>query len=295
MGAVIENVVQAAEAANLSTFAWQYTTSPSGDGLHIRIEFDPQTLLANGLTDHPLFGRHTNRGAYRSQPIGNNVFSAIEPMVEGTARILALTKTPLVKKAAKLIGKASEARFQTREIHEWLGHSLRFTQEDACRGDGLDVATLNLPPGGSLMLRATKDWNTMARLNVIGAYKLFALVEAMAVSKAPALLAIIGPGGQEGCFTAGRLIQRAWIYLNSQGVAVHPYYVLPDQMERLTSGLVPDKLRRSVQELADQAKGMFSLAKDERLHMMLRIGLPRAKAVRSRRLPLTSVCTLQEQ
>ena len=187
---------------------------------------------------------------------------------------------------------ASRVRFQTQEIHEWLGDALRFTPAEVARGDGLDVAALEVPPGGKTLLRIIKDWRRLALLNKIGAYKLLARIEAAEIRKAPAMLLITGADDAPGALAAGRLLERAWLMLAGAGVAAHPYYVVPDQLQRARLGSVPPSLTETVSQVSAAAAGLLD-SPERTLHMVLRLGYPKCTVVRSRRLPLEAVTTVQ--
>jgi hypothetical protein len=197
---------------------------------------------------------------------------------------------------AKLVRDASAARFQTEEIHRWLGRSLRFTPAEVERGDGLDVATLMLPPGAMALLRFSLDWPRMAAMNRLGAYKLFAGLEAAMLTRSAALVAVVGPAEQCGdILAAGRLMERLWIALNAAGLAVHPYFVLTDQLYRLRSNRVPAELRPAVEAIAGDVAALLG-SSESTIWMLLRVGHPKvANPVRSRRLPIEATLTIRDR
>ena len=108
---------------------------------------------------------------------------------------------------------------------------------------------------------------------------------------APAVVAIIGTTDRQGTIDAGRLLGRVWSHLNSRGIAVHPYYVVADQLARLREGTVPAKLVPQAERIRNESARLFGLGPDETLHMLLRIGYPTREAPSSRRLPLEQVFT----
>jgi len=189
-----------------------------------------------------------------------------------------------------MIALASRVRFQTQEIHEWFGDVLRFTPEEVARGDGLDVAALEVPPGGKTLLRIIKDWRRLAILNKIGAYKLLAAIEAAEIRKAPAMLLITGTDVATEVLAAGRLLERAWLMLAGAGVAAHPYYVVPDQLQRARLGSVPPGLTETVSQVSAAVAELLD-SSQRTPHMILRLGYPQRTVVRSRRLPLEAVTT----
>ncbi|HKX83120.1 MAG TPA: hypothetical protein VJL58_02780 [Pyrinomonadaceae bacterium] len=164
---------------------------------------------------------------------------------------------------------------------------MRFTVAEARRGDGLDVRTLALPPGGKAFLRIIKDWNRLAILNRFGCYKFLAHLEAKSLADAASVAVIIGPHDGSDILDAGTLLERAWIYLNSKGLAVQPYYVVTDQIQRLKADKVTGHLLPRVLELNSAVRKFLN--SDISVHMLIRIGYPRALPIRSMRLPLEKV------
>jgi len=236
---------------------------------------------------HALFTRHTNRHAYAKTPVPDATLAQLAGLREQAARIMLIRQAEEIRELAALTEAASRARFRTAEIHEWFAASLRFTPEEAAPGDGLDVRTFDLPLGGVALLRYIAPWHRLERLNRIGAYRLLAAIEGAPIGKAPLLVAIVA----EDSFSAGRLMQRAWIQLNAQGLAAQPYYVIPDQIQRLHAGTVPEPLRESVRAIDADVRSLLELSTTETLRMILRVGRPTRDAIRSLRLPLERVMT----
>lgn len=291
IGGVMENISQAAEFRGLSL---------DMTSLHNTLDF-PASYVSIGIPDaetndeqiekHPLFLRHTNRFSFTKKPIPGAAINALTRLTEGNARIAVFEQRSAIKKIASSIYKASKVRFQTQEVHEWLGKSLRFSEQAVQKADGLDVRTLDLPPGGKHFLRFISDWNHMKALNKLGIYHLLARIDSRPVSQAPAVISFIAPSDPKSALDTGRLLTRAWIYLNSLGIAAHPYYVVSDQLDRLSKNLVPDHLHGQVETIKGGCEELFELNDGETLHMLLRIGYPTLKPPRSLRLPLQRVFT----
>ena len=291
IGGAIENVVQAADSLDLPVKVDLLESSQASLGQYANITCPDKSVDASNLNQHPLVHRHCNRFPFKKEQIPANCNQQLLSLVEGDARIAVYNHPETSADIAQLIRAASEIRFQTKEVHEWLGRSLRFTKEDVKKADGLDIRTLGLPPGGKLFLKFISEWKRMSALNRVGAYKLLASIDAQLIKQAPALIAIIAPKGVSGFLDAGRLLTRAWIYLNSQGVAVHPYYVITDQLTRLREGGIPEALMGQAESIELQSSKFFELSGQETLCMLLRVGCPTKQAPRSLRLPLERVFT----
>ena len=286
LGCVIENLAQAAAAIGLPFDA--AAVNADAEQPWARLVVDPVAAIPADARSLPLFSRHTNRFPFAASRLPPSLLAWASAQREHSAGCLVWQDRLNIRTLARLVRLASEARFQTQEIHEWLAQSLRFTPDEVARGDGLDVATLHLPPGGRRMLRATRDWRRMRLFNRFGAYKGFARAEAAAVGKAPALLAILAPDAPGSAIAGGRLLERIWIEFNRLGVAVQPYFVITDQLYRLQCGSVPPRLVALVDKMKQGLDAM--LGNDERrMIILLRAGRPKVQPPRALRLPLGAI------
>ncbi|XSG84307.1 MAG: nitroreductase family protein [Methylohalobius sp. ZOD2] len=291
-GTVIENLVQAAQHADMDTHSWEFLIPTNGQRCFLKIPAPTRDLEAVEIPKTSR-KRHTNRGKFARTPLSNEIISEIAQHQEGDIRVLVFSDPTAIRRLARLIRFASELRFQTKEVHRWLAQSLRFTETEIARGDGLDVNTLNLPPGGKALSKFLADWRRMAWLNRFGAYKFLAWVEAAQFTQAGAGVAIVGQDrGNAAWLNAGRLLERLWLSLNAHNLAVHPYFVLADQLHRLETGHPPPSLRLDAERLTQQTREFFD-SSDETLFMLLRVGKAKKPVRRSRRLPLGTILVLK--
>ena len=286
MGAVVENLSQACTHLGLlEAMQTGQAGITSGEFCRIRLREAP----AGQAAVLPLFARHTNRFGYRKTRLPVSLKESISSQSQGDASVRWIESSAVIGEIGKLVERASRVRFQTREIHDWFSNSLRFTREQVLSGDGLDVATFDLPPGGKLLLKAiTARWSNMALFNAVGGYRFLASLEASSINKAGAVLAILAPGTAQGGLDAGRVMERIWIALNAAGCGVQPYYVVSDQIIRLERDRVPLAHRDAISAL----KAGLQTAIPDRgvgtVHMFLRVGEPLKCATLARRLPIAA-------
>lgn len=293
IGALSENLIQAAATLDLK-LDWTLPNSlDTQNPVYFQATIEQEGATITATTDTvPLFKRHTNRLPYRNKPLAGGCISLVKSLTQDSARILVFEDKPVIQQITELVRSASEIRFQTQEVHEWLAKSLRFNTKNTVQyGEGLDVATLDLPPGGRLFLRWISDWQRMNWLNKLGAYKAMALIDSQPVGKAPTLIAVVGPTQFRDTLAAGKLMNRVWIALNEQNIAVHPYYVVADQLQRRQANIVPSHLAKQADAIFDQAQQLFQFDDNEALHMLFRVGYPIKTPVKSKRLPLETVCS----
>lgn len=284
IGGVVENLEMALAANGVrGEWRWNDGAQPYGE-----LVLD-QPLPAAFVAPEGPARRHTNRLPYRAAPLPAALLDSIGAQREGANRVLLLQDPAARKRLVRLVRLASEARFCNRDLHRWLFGSLRHTPEQVAQGDGLDMNALGLPPGGRGMLGFMSDWKRMSALNRIGAYKLLALSEVGLLSAAPALLCVVGGSQRHDMFDAGRLLTRVWTQLNLGGVAVQPYYVVTDQLNRLHAGTLAAGFEAKIGAAERELHALLGPAEGEMLHMILRLGLPKREPVRSRRLPLAQV------
>ncbi|RMG28713.1 MAG: hypothetical protein D6721_07755, partial [Gammaproteobacteria bacterium] len=238
-----------------------------------------------------LRARHTNRAPYRRDRLPPALAARIRS--QGTERVQVhwIEDRVKIRHLGRLVGRAARLRYRDEGLHRWLAHSLRFSAEAAERGEGLDVRTLHLPPGGRQVLRLVCDWRRMRWLNALGADRMLGAFEGFELVRCGALVAIgtPAPPALEDWVAAGRVLERVWLELNAAGVAVHPSFVLPDLLHRLATTAVPAALEAAARDVAAAFRaawpdGGFPC-------MLLRTGYARSPAVRARRLPLERILT----
>ncbi len=294
VGAIIENLLQAADHLGVNIELQELSENEIKSGSYYKIRLSQYDLSSpsQNLHSHPIFRRHTNRFSFNNRKLTDELSGWIAQEQEQSAHTRVIVTREGIREIADLVRIASEIRFQTREVHEWLGNSLRFSLDEVNRGDGLDIQTLDLPPGGGMFLKFIAEWRRMSFLNKFRAYKLLSIIDSAPVGKAHALVSISSPLENQQIIAAGRLLTRVWIRLNEEGVAVHPYYVIPDQLVRIQQKQVPENLLSQALELAHRTDETFGLdTGSEQLRMVLRVGYPRKKPKRSKRLPLERVFT----
>ncbi|NOQ77105.1 MAG: hypothetical protein GQ475_04840 [Methylococcaceae bacterium] len=292
MGAALENIKQITNTLNIAIEIDLCQKIDLASPCYFKVHFG-QTNVDKEIETVPfsVFNRHTNRFSYSSKPLSTEILHALKNMSLNHVRVHVITDKADIKRMTHLVRMASEIRFKTKEVNEWLGKSLRFGNDADKTKDGLDVATLDLPPGGSLFLRLICNWKRMQFLNLFGTYITMSFIDSAPVKKAPALIAITAPSSIKSTLEAGQLMEKVWIELNKQGIAVHPYYVICDQLNRRKLNIIPKGLEKKADKIASDVQDFFQFKEDETLQMLFRVGIPEKKALRSQRLPFSDIST----
>jgi len=295
LGAVIEAIVAACEEQGIAYALNTDVSSSLGLTQYACFTFDDTVSENFTLKNSRLYLRHTNRFAYKTDQVDTAKVNALidDTLIKSTTKINWTDSKATISEVTKLIKSASEIRFQTPEVHEWLMKSLRFDQRLE-HEDGLHISTLDLPPMGSSFMRFIAPWRRTNTLNKLGMYRLMASIEAQPIAKAPGIMAIICSNNVEVQLQAGRDLFTIWLGLNKLGLAVHPYFVITDQITRLHDDVVPNHLVAQASALEEQTRKTFNLTEDESLCMLFRVGYPQKQAIRSKRLNLTDVVTIED-
>ncbi len=253
--------------------------------------------------------RHTNRRPYSTRPIepaelaqlAQTALATQEP--DGRFQVAWLTDRNHIGRFAKLVARCDRLRFEYPAFHAELFKQLRFRPSEAEQtGDGLDVRTLELPPGGALALRMLKPWPVMRIWKALGGTRLLAFPSRVSVlrSGAVGLVAFRSrddratsetsssplEAWREDCLIAGAIFQRLWLKASQLGLALQPLGSLPLFFARLNrldgEGLTPSD-QQTVQHLQNQYQNLVPHLSSHTLGMAFRIGNAKPPKYRSRR------------
>lgn len=282
MGAVIENILQAADWVNIRVKYQSDLDIATGHCATFTVLTTLQALPDNAL-DAPLFKRGTNRLPFANKRPPERIMDLVKKLDPDNQHIRIFDTQKEISKWAEWVRMASEIRFQTPDIHEWFGQSLKFTPTELASCEGLDVRSLGLPAPGLMILKATRTWRRMKCLNHIGMYKLIARLEASNITKAPTLVGFFAPLNAENALAIGRLIERTWILLCEHNISVQPYFVITDQMFRSKQGMASPQLMAAIDRLATTLNAEYP---QNFVYLLFRIGYCDQQTIRSPRRPV---------
>jgi len=150
MGGVLENMLQGA-----SENRWPVSVTLFPRSKNVRYAaIEPLDVAAEpARTESSLFQRHTNRFPYRKEGIESRIMRELHDLGEGGAHLKIFEEKEQINDLSRLVESASQIRFQTREVHEWLGKSLRFSPEEIRNHPRLETDAVielvwRLPPAG---------------------------------------------------------------------------------------------------------------------------------------------------
>lgn len=278
VGALLENLQQAAHEAQIpismevSSFE-EFEMTGTYATVYVA-DFEKSVVEEN--LSHPLFKRKTNRSPYLKNRFTQLDEEDLNQLVWGMAKVKLLTNSQSIKKVGQQICKATELRFQTKECHQWLMGSLRFTESSA-KEEGLNVKSLQIPKVGEWILQFLSPWKRMQVFNFFGGYHILAWVEAYRAKKTNTYLAFISNQDFKAQIRCGQAMERVWIELTRRGLSVHPYFVTTDMSIRLSSQQLAPKLLPKAQDITKEMNQLLQVNHNEMNAIIFRVGYERER------------------
>lgn len=298
IGAAIENAVVAAAERGHAVELCQF---PIPDRPDVVARLDLVPAVAAGLReDARLFpfvaARTTNRRAGVRSRIPDADRAALEAAARERGGVLELADDP--RHLAELAQVAAESeRIYVTALASQAAGELRLDPADASRGDGIDLATLELDPAASALLRVATRPDVAAALRAIeGGQSLGEpLRRAIAEGTSAAGLLWVEGDGTESSLAAGRALQRVWLTATSLGLAFQPVagpLALMGALQRGTaSGILSEAERATVQEMLPRLQACFPGFGRAMPAMVFRLFEAPPPSARAVRLPLRCIAT----
>ncbi len=205
-----------------------------------------------------------------------------------------VTERRSIRALAFLIAATDRIRFEYQSFHEELYRQLRFTAAEAEHTrDGLDLRTLEIPPGTGTLLRLLRPWKRMQRLNRLGLSRLLTLPSAVSVWRSGAIGAITVANPEPQSFLqSGRGFQRLWLTAQQQGLALQPLGSLPiflGHMKLLGGRHLSLTHQSKLTAIEQQFRKLLPSFDQLTLTIMFRVGSAASPQIRSLRRPVPSV------
>jgi hypothetical protein len=236
----------------------------------------------------PFLERHTNRFPYKKGGVSMDSLRsiAIDPSFPAL-RVDWITNPKKIDGLAHYVGALSRERFLDRDQHESLMQSLRYSETEIGSGDGLDINTLHLPPGGKMFMRWITPWDRAQTLHGLGSARLMAATERNAFRTCGAVCVISSGPSDRDTLDAGAMMVDVWKELNQLGLAVQPCYVLsPGSLGgSLESSQTLDRTTLSALRESgfSNVRSLLSISSPSYVHMVLKVGIPRHAVKRALR------------
>lgn len=296
LGAAIENLVLEASRHDLRT-AVRFAADPFRRG----DEFEPVATVHWSESARPdrlseyISARTTNRRPYEPTALTIPELSELTDAIqEPGCHVAWRTTRNDIRQLARMVMTADRIRFECRSFHDELHAMLRYGHAEArAAGDGLELASLEIPRIAWPLLRWLRPWPRMQQMNRVGFSRLFARNSIVQIRRSGAIGALFveRPGGF-GFLNAGRALQRIWLTATRMQLAFQPVGALPLFLRRLAvfgeSAFEPHHAR-ALSRARDEFEHLFPEAQDRVATILFRVGRCPPPSARSFRYKIEEI------
>jgi hypothetical protein len=295
VGAVIENMVIAAShvgrRADVRLCESVQEDSASEPLPVAELQFLGETD-PDPLNDY-LATRCTNRKLYSKRSVDGPTleYLAEELRSFSEVRLDWIIDRSRIKQFAKLVMKSDRYRFEYEPFHAEIFRQLRFTRQEVEQTrDGLDVRTLELPPGGASMISMLGTWKRMQWVNRLGLGRALTIPSWLSVRRSGFLGVLSIPHPCQQLFVeSGRALQRLWLALDAKDLGMCPLGSLPvfiAHMEQLNGTKLHQRHQQLSVQLKERLHQLVPATRDRTLTMLLRAGHTKRPEIQSLRRPV---------
>jgi hypothetical protein len=285
VGAALENLLRAAES-----LGWSTELEEPGDSACavVRLsDFHRNTAVI----DPAIAARVTNRRPYDGRPLPPEVIAELRrrtPQLNGV-RTHWIHERDRIRLLASLIGRADALMLGEPSMRRAFLENVRFDASwDAEVEQGLPLASLELSAAdrvGLRMMRRIPNW----LLKAAGVrHKFFAAARKLVASASGLCVVVEEHGTPQSEVLAGRALQRAWLALTAQGLAVQPMMslaILESVVCRGSAELLASLGREKAVALAEELRASAPEIGGGNTAFIMRFGFAPPPTARTGRLP----------
>lgn len=228
LGAALENVHLQSEALGLKDEAEIFPLNDVPE-LIAAVRFAgaavPATEDAVDLAAH-LYTRSTNRRVGERQKLDEGFYTQLQETISSTAEISIFytQEQSDLDELAEIIAECDKVRLLNESGHEEFYHEIRWTREEAeSTKDGVSIDNVDISQSEIAGFKVAGDWKAVELLAQWDKGNAFKKLSTKAVKNASGIIVFTIPEfTHEKLITAGRAVQKAWIFANQQGIAIHP-------------------------------------------------------------------------
>jgi len=304
VGAAVENACIVAREHGYSPHV-EYFAHPGESEIPATSEPVAIIKFASGGTSDPLAthlaARCTCRKFYSTNPVAECSLQAIGQAAGEFPQVQLdwVTDHKQIRSIARIIAASDRIRFEYEPFHNELFRQLRFSVAEADRTrDGLDLRTLELPPGAGLLLKALSPWSRMKWVHRLRLGSLLTLPSALAVRRSGALgvLSVSEPTTEQSLM-GGRAFERIWLAAQAEGLALQPLGSLPiffAHLQQYKGRKLCHRHEQSVHTLLERFQEIVPQGGGRTMNILFRLGHSAPPSFRSLRRTVKDVLHLPE-
>ncbi len=299
LGAAVENASIAARQMGYEPSV-EYASSADRSAIENGSQPAVTMIFTPGGRPDPLYGqleaRCTCRKLYSTRPVAEKSLATLADAGKEFSDVQLdwITDRSRIRSLARVMAASDRIRFEYEPFHNELFRQLRFTVDEAERSrDGLDLRTLELPPGAGLMLRPLGSWSRMKWVHRLGLGRLLTAPSALSVCKSGAIgvLSVAEPTST-GFLQGGRVFERTWLTAQAEELALQPLgslSIFSAHLRILDGQKLSPQHKQRIGRLLDRFEELAPNATGRTLLILFRLGQSATPRHRSLRRPAEEV------
>lgn len=201
---------------------------------------------------------------------------------------------------AQLVGIGNRIRFEFQPFHQEFYNNVRITADEVAKTrDGLDLATLQLPPGVATIMAMLKKWPRMKVANWLG-FSHGVARQAAAEMRCSGAIGIltVDAATSESFLNGGRALQRLWLAATAAKLGFHPAAALAVFLayaERTNGARLLPKHQRMAEDMQQRFCRLYPQLAGRTVQMVFRVGHAKQPKARSLRRQVEDVLELSNE
>lgn len=300
IGAVIENMVVAAQALNYEPDVW-LAPNPKDNACVAKISLKNKRNETLDPYKVSLFAaitkRKTNRRPYALGSVSleqqNRLIKAAKEVHTKTDLQMVREKKE-IRRSAKLLSYNDRLLFQNKALHDGLYPYFRWSEKEMQqKKSGLYVKTLQISWIEVIGLWLMRSWLFLKFLHLLRVPSLIAFKSSLVYARSGAFGVISMPTNSARAFIeGGRIFQRVWLEATTMGLSIQPLFGFAVFAQRVASeefSVFSKAEQEQIMQITNELKKMFFVG-DRTMVMLFRIGTadePSAESVKKKVAELT--------
>lgn len=276
-GASIENMVIAARHLGYQT---QVSLFPDADKQELvaTVEVAKSEAQVDPLYQ-AIFERNTNRFQFTQAEVTEEMLHTLSSSVKNidSIKLSLVSQKDKINQLSKELMVNDRLVFERKDIHHFLFEKIRWNKKQIEETrDGMPVETLGLNPVERLTFPLMRFWGFVKMNNYLGLSRIIGLKCWWNCRNASILGMVSIKGNDKLAFVqGGRAVQRVWLEVTRQGLALQPIIGLTLLINRLKQQQLQDFSEQHAQMVSKAAYSlpeMFGINESETLIMGFRAG-----------------------
>jgi len=295
IGAAVENMLRTAEQNGWNVKAEE------GEGQTVAVLQVEDVQKINDLKiDSAIIARTSNRRVYDKSSVSKEVLSKLEkssPEIEGV-RTQWIVDRKRIDKLASLIGRSDALMFSAPEVRRSFLKNIVFNVEQGTKVNfGMPVGSLELDFVQKLAVKHINSFPNWLMQTPPVKYGFYSPARRL-IKSASGLCLIVTPNFDNiKYFLAGRMVERAWLELTSQGFSAQPamsIIVLQNILRNCSKELVGTLGRDKIENLLKEFHSLIGEIGEGFPIFLLRFGRAKKPSAIASRLPLKELISVVE-